>query len=572
MQRSLTSARVVPVWRLRSTFIWRCLLAFVLASWAAGCASLPSNGDRQASQALAAPEQTQLGRLAQQERAQAKARSDSGFMLLESVGAAFSSRLALIESAQRTLDLQYYAIHADKSTEILLQHLRDAARRGVRVRILLDDFNTVGKDAQVLRLAFEPHVEIRLFNPLPGNRSSLIGHMIGSVKDIDRVSKRMHNKLFIADNAMGIAGGRNLGDAYFGTDEKSNFVDLDVLAAGRIVRDMSASFDRYWNDELAYPMHKLVSAKELEELRKPAPDVQDADPSRDQGKPVRIAVAANEPASTATSAILPDVKSTSTATPDDTPMDLRQVRFTWAPSLLLQDKPGKIGPDEDEADAGDTTVDGLLHLVEQARHDVLIISPYFVPGKPMMATFAQMRARGVRIRVLTNSLASNDAPAAHAGYTRYRKDLIRMGVELYEMRADQEGTVGGMGSTAGVGSGSRAGGSKSGTSRASLHSKAVMIDQRLAVIGSMNLDLRSRRQNSEVALVIRSAALAQQAAKQVDATVSQGAYRVELDHGELVWRAPPGAPFKDAHSEPEASAKLKLLVQLIGPFAPEEML
>jgi cardiolipin synthase C len=345
-----------------------------------------------------------------------------------------------------------------------------------------------------------------------------------------------------------------------------------VLAAGRIVRDMSASFDRYWNDELAYPMQKLVSSKELEELRQPAPGAQDADPSRENAKPVRIAVAASVPAGTVTSAILPDVKGTSTASPDDTPMDLRQVRFTWAPSLLLQDKPGKIGPDEDEADAGDTTVDGLLHLIEQARRDVLIISPYFVPGKPMMATFAQMRARGVRIRVLTNSLASNDAPAAHAGYTRYRKDLIRMGVELYEMRADQEGTVGGMGSTAGVGSGKGAGGSKSGTSRASLHTKAVMIDQRLAVIGSMNLDLRSRRQNSEVALVIRSAAIAQQAAKQVDATVNQGAYRVELDHGELVWRAPPGAPFKDAHSEPEASAKLKLLVQLIGPFAPEEML
>jgi phosphatidylserine/phosphatidylglycerophosphate/cardiolipin synthase-like enzyme len=190
----------------------------------------------------------------------------------------------------------------------------------------------------------------------------------------------------------------------------------------------------------------------------------------------------------------------------------------------------------------------------------------------MMATFAQMRAKGVRIRVLTNSLASNDAPAAHAGYQRYRKDLLRMGVELYEMRADQEGTIGGMGSTAGVGSGIGAGGSKSGTSRASLHSKAVMIDQRLAVIGSMNLDLRSQRQNSEVALLIRSAALAQQAAKQVEATIGQGAYHVELHYGELLWRAPPGASFKDAHSEPEASAKLRLLVQLIGPFAPEEML
>ena len=572
MERTFTATCTPGHSPMRWAFFWRCLLAFVLAGWAAGCASLPSNTDRQASQAFAAPEQTQLGRLVQERRAQDKARSESGFMLLDSVGAAFSSRLALIESAQRTLDLQYYAIHADKSTEILLQQLRDAARRGVRVRILLDDFNTVGKDAQVLRLAFEPHVEIRLFNPLPGSRSSLIGHMISSVKDIDRVSKRMHYKLFIADNAVGITGGRNLGDEYFGTDDKSNFVDLDVLAVGRVVRDMSASFDHYWNDELAYPMQKLVSAKELDDLRKPPEGGKDEQPPAEGGKPVRTAAAATVPAGTATSAILTNVAASSTASPDATPMDLRQVRLTWAPALLLEDKPGKIGPGDDEADAGDTVVDGLLHLMQQARQDVLIVSPYFVPGKPMMATFAQMRAKGVRIRVLTNSLASNDAPAAHAGYVRYRKDLLRMGVELYEMRADQEGTVGGMGSTAGIGSGSRAGGSKSGGSRASLHSKAVMIDNRLAVIGSMNLDLRSRRQNSEVALLIRSAAISQQATRQVEATFNQGAYRLELNGGDLVWRAPPGAPFKDAHSEPEASAKLKLLVQLVGPFAPEEML
>jgi putative cardiolipin synthase len=571
MEPSFTAICALPVPRLRWALFWRSLFAVVLVSWSAGCASLPGNGDRQASQSFASPEQTQLGQLVQERRTQAKAKSDSGFALLDSVGAAFSSRLALIDSAQRTLDLQYYAIHADNSTEMLLQHLRDAARRGVRVRVLLDDFNTVGKDAQVLRLAFEPGVEIRLFNPLPGSRSSLIGHMISSIKDFDRVTKRMHNKLFIADNAMGSAGGRNLGDAYFGADDKSNFVDLDVLAAGRIVRDMSASFDRYWNDQLAYPMQKLLSAQELQDLREPAPAAQ-ANPREEGAKPMPIAAASSAPAGTVTSAILLNVTPTSLTSPGSTPMDLRQVPLTWAPSLLLVDKPGKIGPDEDEADAGDTVVDGLLRLMEQARQDVVIISPYFVPGKPMMATFAAMRAKGVRIRVLTNSLASNDAPAAHAGYTRYRKDLIRMGVELYEMRSDQEGTIGGMGSAAALGSGRGAAGSKSGASRASLHTKAVMIDRRMAVIGSMNLDLRSRRENSEVALLIRSAAIAQQAAREVDATAGQGAYRVELEHGELVWRAPPGAAFKDAYSEPEASATLKLLVQLIGPFAPDEML
>jgi putative cardiolipin synthase len=552
---------------LRWAVVWRWLVTLILSTWAAGCASLPANVNRQASVAFNAPEQTALGQLVRQREAQDRARSDSAFRLLDSVGAAFSSRLALIESAQRSLDLQYYAIHADASTETLLQRLRDAARRGVRVRILLDDFNTAGKDAQVLRLAFEPNVEIRLFNPIPGSRASLIGRLFPSLQDMPRFQKRMHNKLFIADSAMGIAGGRNLGDAYFGTDDKTNFVDLDVLAVGRVVRDMSASFDRYWNDELAYPMQSLVSARDLEDLRKADAPAASADPSQPPAQP-----APSLPAPTLTSSILPGVTPTAVVGPDPVPMDLRRIQLTWAPALVLEDKPGKIGPDDDEVDAGDTVVDGLLQLMEQARQDVLIVSPYFVPGKPMMQLFARMRAKGVRIRVLTNSLASTDAPAAHAGYVRYRHDLLTLGVELYEMRADQEGTIGGMGSTAGFGSGRAAAGSKSGASRASLHSKAVILDQRLAVIGSMNLDLRSQRKNSEVALLIRSAAVSHEAARQVEATIAQGAYRVELDHGQLLWRAPAGAPFKDATAEPEASTKLKLLVKLIGPFAPEELL
>jgi putative cardiolipin synthase len=559
------ASRTSPAPFLRRLFAARWLLAMLLATWATGCASLPSNDGRTASKAFDAPEQTSLGRLTQEKRGQARARSDSGFMLLDSVGAAFSSRLALIDSAERSLDLQYYAIHADSSTEILLERLRTAARRGVRVRVLLDDLNTVGKDAQVLRLAFEPNVEIRLFNPLPGSRSSLMGRLFSSLQDLPRLQKRMHNKLFIADNAMGIAGGRNLGDAYFGTDEKSNFVDLDVLAGGRVVRDMSASFDRFWNDELAYPVQKLVSAADLEALRK-----EPVGPGGDPSSPAPKALP-SMPAPTLTTSVLPSATPTAVLSADPQPMDLHKIALAWAPAVVLEDKPGKIGPDDDEVDAGDTVVDGLLQLMGQARQDVLIVSPYFVPGAGMMQLFGQMRAKGVRIRVLTNSLASTDAPAAHAGYARYRKDLLALGVELYEMRTEQEGTVGGMGSSAGFGSG-QAGGSKSGTSRASLHSKAVIIDQRLAVIGSMNLDLRSQRQNSEVALVIRSHAVSQRAAQQVNATIAQGAYRLELDAGQIVWRAPPGAAFKDATSEPEASTKLKLLVRLIAPFAPDEML
>lgn len=524
-----------------------------------------------------------MGRLFQLRRAQAGARSDSAFRLIDTVDLAYASRLALIEEAQRSLDLQYYAIHADASTETLLQAIRAAAQRGVRVRILLDDFNSVGADAQVLRLAFERNIEMRLFNPLTGPRNSLVGRLISSLHDVGRIQKRMHNKLHIADNAWGITGGRNLGDRYFGTGETTNFVDLDVLAAGRVVRDMSASFDRYWNDELAYPVEKLLDAEDLEELRRfpggTGPDGAQPLPTGQTTAAQPVEVAA--PALPKGTAVLPSVTPAEAAAAQRLPLDLRTVDLTWAPSVLLEDKPGKIGPDDDEVDAGDTVIDGLLHLMLAAQKDVLIVSPYFVPGARMMAVYEQLRKRNVRVRVLTNSLASNDAPAAHAGYARYRHALLALGVELYEMRSDPEAVADLLSAGSaqarrserhGLGSSGTAGGSKGLTSRASLHSKAVIIDGRLAIIGSMNLDLRSQLKNSEVALVIRSARLATEATRQIESTFDTGAYRVELQQDRLYWRAPPNAGFKDARDEPDASTRLKLLVRLLGPLAPDEML
>jgi cardiolipin synthase C len=547
----------------------------MLLGWASGCASLPANTHRTASTAFNAPDTTALGRLVQTRRAQAGARSDSAFRLIDTVELAYSSRMALIEGAQRSLDLQYYAIHADASTETLLQAIRSAAQRGVRVRILLDDFNSVGEDAQVLRLAFEPNIEVRLFNPLPGPRNNLVGRLIASLHDVPRIQKRMHNKLFLADGAWGITGGRNLGDRYFGTGEKTNFVDLDVLAAGRVVRDMGASFDRYWNDELAYPVQRLLDEEDLEKLRRfPGGSGPDAAQSAlaAEAAPVR-----SVPGAMAT--VLPTVTPLEAAAAKRPALDLQTVELVWAPSAILEDKPGKIGPGDDEVNAADTVIDGLMHLMQAAQKDVLIVSPYFVPGPRMMAVYEQLRQRGVRVRVLTNSLASNDAPAAHAGYARYRKALLAVGVELHEMRSDPEAVADllGSGSASGrsdnrFGFGSGVGGSKGASSRASLHSKAVVIDTRIAIIGSMNLDLRSQLKNSEVALVIRSNAFAAQAARHVENTLATGAYRLEQQGGALVWRAPPGATFRDARDEPDASAKLKLLVKLIGPFAPDEML
>lgn len=560
------------VFRLATPRFLRWLLLSSFLGWASGCASLPANTNRTASTHFAHPEQTALGQLVQARRAEAGARSDSGFALLDSVDAALASRLALADQAQRSLDLQYYAIHADASTEVILQRLREAARRGVHVRILLDDFNTVGEDAQVLRLAFEPNVEVRLFNPLPGPRNSMLGRLVTSLHDFGRMQKRMHNKLFLADSAWGITGGRNLGDRYFGGGDKQNFVDLDVLAAGRIVRDMAASFDRFWNDPLAYPVQTLLDQEDLDALRKPEPAAKPVPGEPQAVKPVLPV--------TLSPTVLPSVKPGEAQQAQRPPLELRTVPLVWAPSVLLVDQPGKVGPGDDEVDAGETVIDGLLQLMRQSQRDVLIISPYFVPGARMMAVYEELRRRGVRIRVLTNSMASNDAPAAHAGYARYRDALLAMGVELYEMRSDPETAQELLGSSGSSGKsegsswfGSGPGGSKSATrSRASLHSKAVIIDGRLSVIGSMNLDLRSQLKNSEVGLLVRSTALAQQATRQVENTLATAAYRLEKKDGEFFWDAPTGASFGDETSEPGASTKLKLLVKMIGPFAPDEML
>ena len=538
---------------------------FFMSLWLTGCAALPSNVQRPVSTALENNLNTQLGKTVAGGAAAASTRNDSGFALVGSAELAFTSRMTLIKAAEKTLDLQYYAVHADNTTDRLFEALREAAARGVRIRILLDDFNTAGKDAQVLKLAFEKNIEMRLFNPLPSNRSSAMWRIVSSLSDAARLQRRMHNKIFIADNAVAITGGRNLGDTYFGQSDGVNFVDIDVLAAGRIARDLSRSFDQYWNNPLAYPVQSLMTVKDIEALKpsraaqsasygeNPSPTPAVVTPSEALNKSIVTRVAVDPAGLTTTMAALPDTT------------DLRLLSWTWAASTVLVDKPSKIAEDADTTEiSNDTAVDGLLSLMSSAKTDVLVVSPYFVPGPEMMRQFEAIRKRGVRVRVLTNSLASNDAVAAHAGYARYREGLLAMGVEMYEMRAEQRGTL----SSFGTGS---TGGSR-GASRASLHAKAVVVDNRLLVVGSMNLDLRSKLQNSEVAIVIRNRKLAAEATALIEPGMIQGAYRVEVKDGKLVWRAPQGSGLADATSEPDASAGLKLMVRMIAPFAPDEML
>jgi phosphatidylserine/phosphatidylglycerophosphate/cardiolipin synthase-like enzyme len=315
---------------------------------------------------------------------------------------------------------------------------------------------------------------------------------------------------------------------------------MDVLAAGHIVQELSGSFDQYWNHPLAYSVGTLITEQDIRSQLSNVP------------------------------AVIPE-RMTSKAAPPVDPVALEQspssvlnaLVWTWAPATLLADKPSKINAEIDEIEESpDTTVNGLLQLMGKARSDILVVSPYFVPGQRMMKVLSDLRARSVRIRLLTNSLASNDASAAHVGYARYRQALLDSGVELYEMRAEQKGALHFFGSSAGG----------KNNLHASLHAKAVVIDHRILVLGSMNLDLRSALQNSEVALVMRSRALSRQTTQLIERTLSQGAYWVEKVNNQLVWRAPQGSGLPDNTSEPDTSLGLRLLIHLMGPFAPDEML
>ena len=553
------------------------LLAVTAFALATGCAQLPKNVERPVSGALASPAGTPLAALVQQRHDAAGARYDSGFLLLDGPQNAYGSRLALVEGARKTLDLQYYAIHADASTRRLMTAVREAAARGVRVRILIDDFHSTGRDALVLQLAYDKNIEVRLFNPLAGARGSSLGRLFNSIGDASRIQQRMHNKLFLADNVLGVTGGRNLGDAYFGIGQSGNFVDIDVLAAGPIVQDLSRSFDSYWNNERAYPVQSLISREELDGIREKARAASAARAPDDGPRP-----------SEARRVIVWD----------EQPLDLQKAEFVWAPAVVLADKPGKIAADGSEAppapgtmvsqpaDAqpaagatnrrltsfeaaadstagSDTLVEGLLQLIGLAQRDLLIISPYFVPGADMMQAFSSARARGVRVRVLTNSLASNDAPIAHVGYARHREALLKLGIELYEMRSEQAGIGSALGSS---------GASVTGESRAMLHSKVLVLDGRLLVVGSMNLDLRSQLQNTEVAVLVGSRRLAGTAAEVIETTLRDGAWHVELVDGRLMWRAPQASGLKDTTTEPDASIGLQLMLKLFGPLAPDSML
>ena len=497
-------------------------LLAVLALLIAGCATLPRHVQKTPSVALKDPDTTSLGRIVAAEEG---GKNLSGIRLLTSGEEALADLIALADHAQRTLDVQYYIIHQDDSARILLHHVRLAADRGVRVRVLVDDLNTAGEDRRFMHLGEHANVEVRVFNPFPGGRSATWSRLLASVNDIPRINHRMHNKLFVADNSLAITGGRNIGDEYFTRDPHYNFIDLDVVAAGAIVRELSASFDAFWNSKYAYPIASVASPVSAEPASPQSPDGgDDLNTSWMEGE-----------------------------------LNSGHIPLLWVPATVLADRPAKIAS-ETSPDEEDTIANNLAALMRSAKQELIVISPYFVPGKDGVALFAKLVDQGVHIRILTNSLASTDSPLVHNGYSRYRVALLKLGIELSEVRPK-------LGQK-------RARFHPFRGSSASLHAKALVIDQKTVFIGSMNMDARSARTNSELGLVIRSADIARQVSSLLDDISADGSYKLQLvDHSNRIeWSS--GEPGSETtwYTDPETTRLQRFVLKLVAPFAPEELL
>jgi putative cardiolipin synthase len=519
----------------RSAGAWAGLFALLLQA----CASLPGEISRTASFALTDTSDTPLARIASASTPEA-ARGLSGFRLLPTGDYSLDARIALARRAVRSIDAQYYQVHSDAVGHRFLRELRDAAARGVRVRLLVDDFYTTGHDEMFAGFAAYPNVELRLFNPLPSRAGSTTRRVLASLHEFNRINHRMHNKLFVADNAISVTGGRNIGDEYFMSGAAANFIDLDVVAAGPIVGRLSEAFDSYWNSEHSYPIASIVARRD------------DASTARTRfDQLVRKHVAEEWPVQDQDMFKRPSVG-----------RQLEQGRLELHPATarVLVDPPDKVRRTRGQSGAGTAFLDAI-NLMRSARAEVVMASPYFIPGERGVELMREAIGHGVRMSVLTNAADATDEPLVHFAYAKYRHDMLRAGVQIYELGGHlvtQSNELGIFGSSSGR-----------------LHAKVAVIDRRHVIVGSMNLDPRSARANTEVSLSIESPALAGEILGLVERSGHlAGSYKLRLaaDGDHIEWVSRNGERELVTRDEPGATPLSRLWLWLLSHVIGEELL
>ena len=485
------------------------LAALFLPLTLGACATVSLDIPKISSTAIPETEQTSLARYSDAWRAEQPGH-DAFYPLSRGLDA-FGSRLSLIDHAEVSIDAQYFLMKPDDAGLVLATKLVEAAERGVRVRLLLDDVFTTVEDGGLALLDEIPNIEVRIFNPV--SRQGL--YALNYVGNFKLANRRMHNKAFIVDNQLAIIGGRNIAVEYFQLEASGEFVDFDMLSAGPIVHEVSNSFDRYWNHELAVPLEALTAARD------------------DGRREERIASAQRRMA---------DAGDSIYAQAINTELMRRfyagAVKPYFAKSELVVDDPQKLL--SNIADEHKIVAGQIAAALAAAEEEVVIFTPYLIPRQSGLDIVRDARRRGVRIVILTNSLATNNHTAVHSAYASYRKPLLEMGVQLWEARADAAKVVAEDGSTM--------------LDHLTLHAKGMVIDRRLVIAGSLNLDPRSIDINSELALFLDSPELGERMAGTALEAIPNGAYRLELDdRGRITWLATIDGEQVIETSEPQAS-------------------
>jgi len=490
----------------------RFVLIGVLVVSAAACASIPSDFEQVPSRTWQHPEDTRLGRFFAD-----YAPDDpdlTGVYLLDDPRQAFRARFMSAALAEKTLDLQYYLWKGDLTGQLLLYRALEAADRGVQVRILIDDIYHAGRDEVYQVLDTHPNLQIRVFNPM-GSRG--VGRLPNLAYHKGTLDHRMHNKIWLVDGAVAVLGGRNIGDDYFGVDPDLNFRDLDVLAIGRAARHAGTAFDTYWNSPRAVPITVLrddpVGADELAALRREIEASLDSLDVLPYAVPIEFDATRDQLAELAE-------------------------RLIWAEAEIIVDSLERFQGGSESA-----FVELARRLASSVEGDVLIFTAYLIPGDDGIRMFDELTDRGVRVRLLTNSMQSNNHRAVHAHYIRHRDDLLEAGVELYELRADSA-----------LIEHFEQFDDRIAESHSGLHAKAFVVDGRLSMIGSFNMDPRSRVWNSEIGLLVDSEAFAATVLEAMERELSpENSYRVTLDEdgdpvwtgsgpdGEQIWEREPGS-------------------------------
>ncbi|MEA3303853.1 MAG: phospholipase D family protein [Pseudomonadota bacterium] len=491
------------------------------------CTSLPDNSHRSQSFAYTDTRNSSYGAAVQQ--AKSAHPGQSAFLLLDDGLDAYVARTILARSAERSIDVQYYMIHDDLVGNLFIHELLKAADRGIRIRLLVDDIGLQDLSFKTSTLDAHDNIEVRIFNPFYRNMPRILQF----ITRFGSVTRRMHNKSFTVDNHAGILGGRNIGNEYFDADPDLAFSDLDVVTIGPVVKEISESFDLYWNHQLAYPATLLSSSPPSEKEIALAREKIDVFVARQQNSDYAKALADSEMAKNYTSG---------------------RTKFTWGDAVIVADNPDKFIADRSETQLFLSSDLGLFF--KNIKQELIIFSPYFVPGRAGAEGLINLRKRGVRIRILTNSLASTDVTAVHAGYSRYRRRLLRAGIELYEMnntltkkqRKEKKGP--------------------GGSSKASLHAKSFIFDRNKVFIGSFNLDPRSHTENSEIGMIMSSPEIANSMSEWFDQNIDKVAFRLELQRhsngGEqIIWHGIKDGEMHTYSREPNVGPLRKAGVALL---------